>query len=213
MAYNQSASEHGEETMTRALLVSICVALSASASGAEIGRLFFTPAERAQLDVARAQKKAPPVAAPMQAQETPAPEVVTYTGIVRRSDGKSMLWINNRVADEKEALRELNLKGTVRPDGAVSLHVPQSGASIEVKVGQSVELHSRRVAEGRKFVSEPHPPVADPNPAAVDAKAPAPATKSAPPESIEKKVETERKPEAVTAAADKQRPTPATNPK
>ena len=119
---------------------------------APLGRLFFTPTERAQLDVARMQKKAPAQqrAAAEPVEAPPAPQVVTYGGIVRRSDGRAMLWLNNRLVDEKEALAGLSLKGKVRPDGAVTLQVPQTGGSIDVKVGQSVELQTGRVAEARK---------------------------------------------------------------
>jgi uncharacterized caspase-like protein len=142
----------------------------AARSAPPLGRLFFTPIERAQLDIARVQKKAPApatVAEPVQAPPS-APQIVRYGGIVRRSDGKSMLWINNRLVEEKEALAGLNLKGKVRPDGSVTLQVPESGSSIDVKVGQSVELHSGKLAEGRharpaqKAVEETRPGAAQP---------------------------------------------------
>lgn len=122
--------------------------LSRSAA-ASIGRLFYTPAERVQLDIAR---RAKPIAPTPQAEAPPAPQppqVVSYGGIIRRSDGKAMLWINNRLVEEKEALAGLNLQGKVRRDGAVTLQVPETGGSIEVKVGQSVEVHTGRVAETR----------------------------------------------------------------
>jgi hypothetical protein len=73
--------------------------------------------------------------------------MVTFGGIVQRSDGRSMLWINDHLADEKEALAGLNLRGRVAPDGSVSLHVPGSDADIRIKVGQSVEVLTGRVAE------------------------------------------------------------------
>ncbi len=153
----------------------LCVAFLASGSGAwaaqlspekllpvqPIGRLFFTPSERAQLDMARIQKKPPPdaVAAAATPEAPPLPQTVTYGGIVRRSDGKAMLWINNRLVEEKEALTGLNLKGRVRPDGAVTVQVPNTGGSINVKVGQSVELQTGKVGEARK--PEPKPPAED----------------------------------------------------
>ena len=136
--------------MRRAIACSLLLAYATTVSGAELGRLFFTPAERAQLDVARTQKKAPPPPAAQTVEAPPVPEIVNYAGIIRRSDGKSMLWINDRVAEEKEALGALSLKGAVRSDGAVTLQAPQSGGTIEVKVGQSVDLQSGRVAEGHK---------------------------------------------------------------
>lgn len=127
-------------------------------SAASIGRLFYTPAQRAGLDVARRAKPAPAAAQQAEAPPPPPPpQVVSYGGIVRRSDGKAMLWINNQLVEEKEALKGLNLKGRVRPDGAVTLQVPATGGSLEVKVGQSVEVHSGKVAETRKRVEEETP--------------------------------------------------------
>jgi len=142
----------------------VCVAAAGHLHAAQpqqappLGRLFFTPAERAQLDIARTQKKAPPVTAAAEPPAPqPAPQIVTYGGIVRRSDGRSTLWINNRAVDEKEALSALSLKGKVRPDGAVSVQVPQTGGTIDIKVGQSVELQTGRVAEARKPSPESKP--------------------------------------------------------
>ena len=188
--------------MKRALLTAGCVALSASAlaaqpgpavpaSGAplQIGRMFFTPAERAQLDIARMQKKAPASPATAERAEPPPapPQIVTYGGIVRRSDGKSMLWINNRLVEEREALAGLNLKGKVRSDGSVTLQVPDSGGSIDVKVGQSVEVHSGKVAEGRKTQPDAKPPADDARPGGADARAAAGGGKAPAAESADKK--------------------------
>ena len=186
--------------MKRALAFSMCVALAGTASAAELGRLFFAPAEREQLDIARIQKKAPPLPAATQSAEAPMPEIVTYGGIVRRSDGKAMLWINNRVAEEKEALGALSLKGNVRPDGAVSLQVPQSGGTIEMKVGQSVDLQSGRVAEGRKVPESPKLPLNDPKAETAEPKTATTASTAKTPsnEGAEKKPESERKHQPAT---------------
>jgi hypothetical protein len=150
--------------MKRALFCLACLTVAANVSAAEIGRLFFTPAERAQLDVARTQKKspAPPPAATAE-EEMPAPQVVTYGGLVRRSDGKSMLWLNDRLLEEKEALTGPALQGKVRADGAVTLRTPQSGTSVDIKVGQSVELLSGKVAEGRSIEPPPKPAAKKPD--------------------------------------------------
>jgi len=87
---------------------------------------------------------------------------VTYGGIVRRSDGRATLWINNRAVDAKEALSDSNLKGRVRPDGAVSIQIPDRAGTVDVKVGQSVELQSGRVAETRRHAAEKPPADAKP---------------------------------------------------
>ena len=149
--------------MKRALACLACLAIAANASAAEIGRLFFTPAERAQLDIARTQKKSPaPASLATVEEEAPAPQVVTYGGLVRRSDGKAMLWLNDRLLDEKEALTGSALQGKVRADGVVTLRTPQSGASVDIKVGQSVELLSGKVAEGRNVEPPAKPPARKP---------------------------------------------------
>ena len=143
---------------------------------ASVGRLFFTPSERAQLDIARTKKPtpaAPAASAPPPEPPPPPPQVVNYGGIIKRSDGKSMLWINNQVVDEKEALAGLNLKGRVRPDGSVTLQVPQTGGTIDVRVGQSVELQTGKVAEGKREPPKPKPTADAPAPAADGKQAPA----------------------------------------
>jgi hypothetical protein len=145
--------------MTRALASLALVALAAAGpagSAQPIGRLFFTPAERAQLDNARAQKRVPQPAAAAQPVDTrPETQVVTYNGIVRRSDGKSILWLNNKPADEKEALSGLAITGRVKADGGVTLQVPGSGSSVDLKVGQRAELQTGKVSESRPEPAKP----------------------------------------------------------
>lgn len=200
--------------MKRALLAFAFTAFGATVLAAEnakppaavqapLGRLFYTPAERAQLDIARMQRKpAAQAAAAEPVEAPPAPQVVTYGGIVRRSDGKAMLWINNRLVEEKDALSGLSLKGKVRADGGVTFQVPQTGGTIDMKVGQSVELQTGRVGEARKPAPEPKPSAAeDPKPPAADGAPPqaataapaqagtppGPAAKAPPPDSADKK--------------------------
>jgi hypothetical protein len=131
--------------------IAALAAAGPAASAQPVGRLFFTPTERAQLDNARAQKRAPqqPAATAQPVETRPETQVITYNGIVRRSDGKSILWLNNKPADEKEALSGLAVTGRVRPDGRVTLQVPGSGSSVELKVGQRAELQTGKVSESR----------------------------------------------------------------
>ncbi|MGH8580510.1 MAG: hypothetical protein ACREVK_10465 [Gammaproteobacteria bacterium] len=73
-----------------------------AAKGAELGRLFTTPQERAALDelrregpkpVAAPEKVAPPVTSePAPAAKPPQP--ITVNGLVRRSDGANTVWVN-----------------------------------------------------------------------------------------------------------------------
>jgi hypothetical protein len=150
----------GEKEVMKQLALSFALALlAASAVEAQpLGRFFFTPAERAELDGARVQKKQAPALAPVPeapATSKPLPQTVTYGGVVRRSDGRSMLWMNGRLADEQDALAKLDLQGRLSPDGSVALHVPESGTDIRMKVGQSVDLPTGKVAERSRLKAEP----------------------------------------------------------
>ena len=145
--------------MRHALLIICALLASQGVTAQTLGRLFFTPAERAELDRARANKQpAIPADARDASPAPPASQVITYSGIVRRSDGKSILWLNNRPAEEKEALSSLPVSGRVGADGAVRFQVPQTGSTLELKVGQRAELPTGKVAEGR---SEAPPSQAD----------------------------------------------------
>jgi hypothetical protein len=143
--------------------------LAAPASAAEIGRLFFTPEQRASLDVARTKRARTAVAteptdeAPAPAA-APAPEVVTYRGMVRSSDGKTTVWINNRALSGKGAVGGAVVSG-IRPDGTVTVQAPQTGRNVSLKIGQKAELLSGSVEEG--YLSRPaRSPEAPPEPAA-----------------------------------------------
>lgn len=132
-----------------------------------LGRLFFTPAQRASLDVARSQRARAALSTERTEQEaTPVPQSITYSGVVRRSDGKTTVWINNQAVHDRESAGAAAIVGRVRPDGSVTLQVPQSGRSVSLKPGQSVELLTGAVEEGysrRVEATKPEPkPAAKP---------------------------------------------------
>ena len=144
-----------------------------------IGRLFYTPDQRASLDVARS-KRARNVVATEKAEEAPpppTPEVVTYGGIVRRSDGKTTVWLNNRAVSGKES-GDAKMVGKIRPDGTVTLQSPQTGRSVDLKVGQRAELLSGRVNEGYRYTPAQKPEVGQTDPAAAKAADGAPAAEA-----------------------------------
>ncbi len=159
----------------------VCCALAAAAMSVpasaqeRLGRLFFTPAQRASLDVARSQRARAAVATEKSEQDaTPVPQTITYSGVLRRSDGKTTVWINNQPVHDRESAGAAAIVGRVRPDGSVTLQVPQTGRSVSLKPGQSVELLSGAVEEAysRRFeASKPEPkPAAKPAAKAADAK-------------------------------------------
>ena len=164
-----------------------CSALAAAAVSVpafaqeRLGRLFFTPAQRASLDVARSQRARAALATEKSEQEAaPVPQTITYSGVLRRSDGKTTVWINNQPVHDRESAGAAAIVGRVRPDGSVTLQVPQSGRSVSLKPGQSVELLTGAVEDAysrRLAAPEPKPaakPAAKPVADAKSAKLPAP---------------------------------------
>ena len=139
--------------------------------------MFFTPAQRAQLDVARIQRARTTLATEKTEEvvtAAPVAQSITYDGVVRRSDGKTTVWLNSRPVNDKEPAGAV-VVGRIRPDGGVSLQMPQSGRTVELKPGQSIELLSGAIEESfsRRPAAQPEPKPA-PKPAP-DAKAAKPA--------------------------------------
>ena len=127
---------------------------SSALAADNLGRLFLTPDQRAQLETVRAQRdrRLPVMADTTEIAPAPVPQgpdVVTYNGIVRRSDGKSTVWINGKPVNERNRVNnasEVNVLG-VRRDGAVSVAIPQAGRTGSLKVGQSLEVTSGVIEE------------------------------------------------------------------
>jgi hypothetical protein len=77
----------------------------------------------------------------------PVPEVITYGGIVRRSDGRTTVWINNNAINDGKDGGRSAVVSRVQPDGSVAVEVPQASRNVRLKVGQSVDILSGAVAE------------------------------------------------------------------
>jgi len=134
-------------------LLFACLAVTAvsgpvAAADPPVGRLFFTPGQRASLDIARSQRTRDTVATERTEQlvvEQPTPQTITYGGMVRRSDGQTTVWINDRAVHDQERPGRSTVIRRVGPDGTVTLNVPQSDRQVDLKVGQSVEVLSGSV--------------------------------------------------------------------
>ncbi len=120
----------------------------------KLGRLFLTPEQRAQLEIVRAQRDR---RLPITLETEPAPvapvaqgpEIVTYDGMVRRSDGKSTVWINGKPVNERNRIRsdnEVSVTG-LRRDGAVSVAIPLAERKASLKVGQRLDVNSGKINE------------------------------------------------------------------
>ena len=132
--------------MTRLLLlVAASIALAPAARAEELGRLFFTPDQRAALD-ARRKARVPdkPAAAAVVSPTT------RLDGYVQRSDGPSTVWVNGEglLETSPEAPR---IGATRRDDGRVSVGVGDSGARVGLKPGETLD---RGTGEVRDVIGE-----------------------------------------------------------
>jgi hypothetical protein len=123
------------------------LALPAAPGAEPLGRLFYTPAQRGQLDAARSQRSRAPVVAAEQEPAAAVPELLTYDGMIRRSDGKTTVWINNRAIHDGRPASNLPFTSKLRPDGSVKLGVTQTDQSVDLRVGQSAEIMSGTITE------------------------------------------------------------------
>jgi hypothetical protein len=88
----------------------------ALAAAADPGRLFFTPAQRAQLEAARARHAQPESGKQATSDDAPAP--LRYDGVVIRSDGKTTRWVDGKAQIDGSAVSGLK-PGQIRADGKV----------------------------------------------------------------------------------------------
>lgn len=112
----------------------------------ELGRLFTTPAERADLDRDRRQPRrddaasTPPDAA---GDVPPNPASFTVNGLVSRGDGRRLVWINGAMTENGGVTPE---GVRVLPDwtatGAVPLLLPGRPAPVVLKPGQTFDGNS-----------------------------------------------------------------------
>jgi len=146
--------------LTAAARISVSLVLTvttATFAYADVGRLFFTPSERAAFERARGANEPDPV------QTTVAPEAtiqiidaapqepkqaITIDGYVRRSDGNATLWVNG----ENNYDGDLSA-GWIEPrsarlrNGEVYLKPMDGDPTISLKPGQSYNPNSTTIRD------------------------------------------------------------------
>lgn len=124
-----------------AVLLLACAMLAAGSAGAqELGRLFFTPEQRAALD-ARRKARVPdkPAAAPV--TESPLTRV---DGAVRRQGGKSTVWVNGEAIGETPQGARPAQQG---PRVSVPVPVGESEQRFDLRVGETLDRGSGEVRD------------------------------------------------------------------
>jgi len=137
--------------MKTAIWLAAALLMLPHAASAELGRLFFTQAQRNALDMARKQN----IRLEIGNEETerqqnganaaPLPQTVRLNGMIQRSDGNNTVWLNDKPITGQNAAGMSFL--TNRNDSKVKLQLPDGGRSMDLKVGQTAEINSGTVEE------------------------------------------------------------------
>ena len=98
--------------------VSLCLSSLSLASPVEVGRLFYTPAERAQLENARVDNVTQSTRAGKPDVSTSAPPPLRYDGVLIRSDGKTTRWVDGKPQVGTPGVAGLK-PGQIRANGKV----------------------------------------------------------------------------------------------
>ncbi|MHB1592168.1 MAG: hypothetical protein ACYCTW_11650 [Sulfuricella sp.] len=123
----------------------------AACAGAEpLGRLFFSPDERAMLDRMR-NNTSRSVAA--------STEQITLNGLVRRSSGKTTAWINQVPQNENETTQGIAVRQGKTSKPSAVLLLP-SGKKVRLKAGQTFDTAKGKVREGYEDATTTPPPEA-----------------------------------------------------
>ncbi|MCC7703932.1 hypothetical protein IGS59_16980 [Janthinobacterium sp. GW460P] len=121
--------------------------LTAQAQSPQLGRLFLSPDQRAQLDAQRYGPPAPDphlAAAPPPPPPPPAPPV-ELNGVVQRSSGRSTVWLNQAPQTEPHNQLARDKSGT---PGALTLRL-SNGQVVLLKPGQRYDPASGTVTEAQ----------------------------------------------------------------
>ena len=138
--------------MKTAIWLAAALLMLPSAANAELGRLFFTPAQRNALDTARKQNIRVEIGneetekqATAPTATAPVPQTVRLNGMIQRSDGNNTVWLNDKPITGQNATGMSF--STNRNDSKVKLQLPDGGRSMDLKVGQTAEINSGIVEE------------------------------------------------------------------
>ena len=115
----------GSGRRTRRVFMTACLVLlsqlspgSSLADPVDLGRLFYTPAQRAQLETARSQNVTRPATRNKGDTSVSAPAPLRYDGVLIRSDGTTTRWVDGKAQTGASGVQGLK-PGQIRADGKV----------------------------------------------------------------------------------------------
>jgi hypothetical protein len=132
--------------MTRTVTILLAGALSlwtAVAEAQELGRLFFTPEQRTALD-ARRKARVPDKPAATPVTESPVTHV---DGAVRRSGGKSTVWVNGETIPEGAQPGSAQVAPKDSTPSRVTIPAGEGAQHYDLRVGESLDRGSGEVRD------------------------------------------------------------------
>lgn len=125
-----------------ALVGLLLATASAAAVAQELGRLFFTPEQRAELD-ARRKARVPdkPAAVLIESPST------TLDGYVKRSNGKSTVFLNGEPVTEGADAKRAQVVPSRDDPSRAAIEVGEGGRRIPLKVGESLDRGTGEVSD------------------------------------------------------------------
>lgn len=116
----------------RMLLVALAACAAAPVAAEELGRLFFTPQQRQELDRRREANV-------MESGSTTVESTMTVNGHVARSSGKTTTWINGVPQYDSHRTRD---------PARVTVGGSEGEPPVEVKIGQTLDKTRGEVKDG-----------------------------------------------------------------
>jgi len=119
----------------------------------QVGRLFSTPAERVELDLLRSglvKKKVLSGVVGEGAENAPPPapaEPLVLNGLVRRSDGRTTVWVNGQRLEPRGGNGKVTLRGRADRSNRVMLRLSKEPKNIRLKPGQAWDPVTREVIQ------------------------------------------------------------------
>lgn len=131
------------------LIALLLLAGPALTQAGELGRLFFTPEERAAMDKERllaglSTSRTADIAPPM--------ENVTFNGHVKRSSGASTVWLNN--IQHPDGRNRIGVAEENHAPGEIAVKLPDSSRVYFLKVGQTLIPGNGEIREGYNQTSQ-----------------------------------------------------------
>jgi uncharacterized protein (DUF2147 family) len=137
-------------------LLVLIASVTAQSAEAPLGRLFFTPSDRTNMEIIRKNSKAPDkVVKAEDIEEAVVEEAasavkkvslpVVVNGYISRSDGKNTVWVNDRPMSEKSSNQTVKVEKLRADKGQVKIVITDEKKAASLRPGQVYDPNSNKV--------------------------------------------------------------------